>query len=192
MERRTVCKNGIEIFDYKNPNIHGFFVSLFLRAGCMYESDSERGITHFLEHILVRNVNKLSDMNLYRTLDRCAMNFNASTYSEMVQFYVSGASRHFGKGIEILDKLFSPIALTKGEVDAERRRIKAEIRENDDKSSLSAFSSERVFSGTSLAFSITGTNKSVDSISAKRLEEYRKRVFTKGWTGLRETGLPKG
>ena len=157
MERRTVCKNGLEIFDYKNPNIHGFFVSLFLRAGCMYESDSERGITHFLEHVLVRNVNKLSDMNLYRTLDRCGMNFNASTYAEMVQFYVSGASCHFEKSIEILDKLFSPIALLKNEVDAERRRIKAEIRENDDKSSLSAFSSERVFEGTSLAFSITGS-----------------------------------
>ena len=178
MEHRAICKNGLEVFDYRNPNIHGFFVSLFLRAGCMYEAECERGITHFLEHILVRNVNKLSDMTLYRTLDRFGMNFNASTYSEMVQFYVSGASHHFSEGIDILDKLLRPIALTKSEVDAERRRIKAEIRENDDKSSLSSFSSEKVFEGTPLAYSITGTNKSVDAISAKRLEEYRKRIFT--------------
>lgn len=179
MERRTVCENGLEIFDYKNPDIHGFFISLFLRAGCMYESDTERGITHFFEHIMVRNVNKHSDMQLYRSLDRYGMNFNASTYSEMVQFYVSGAKCHFNKGIEILDKLFYPIALTKSEIDAERRRIKAEIREIDDKNSLSCFSSEKVFEGTSLAGSITGSNKSVDAITTKRLEEYRKRAFTR-------------
>ena len=145
----------------------------------MYESDGECGITHFLEHILVRNVNKIYQMGLYSMLDRYGLEFNASTYAEMVQFYLSGASPSFSKAADAATKLLSPIVLSRDEVAAERRRIKAEIRENDDKNSMSSFAMSEVYSDTSLKNSITGTNKSVDRISVSRLEEYRRRVFTR-------------
>ena len=58
MEKKITAKNGIEIYSYKNPTLHGFSISLFLRAGLMYERYSEQGITHFLEHVLIRNINK--------------------------------------------------------------------------------------------------------------------------------------
>ena len=178
METCLTAKNGIKIYGYKNPALHGFFISLFLKGGSMYEGENECGITHFLEHVLVRNVNKLYGMKLYSILDRHGLEFNASTYAEMVQFYLSGASAGFKNAADAASKLLMPIALTKAEIDAERRRIKAEIRENDDKNSMSSFAMSEVYSGTSLKNSITGTNSSVDKISAKRLEQYRKKVFT--------------
>ena len=178
MEIKHTTTSGVNIYTYKNPTLHGFYISLFVRAGSMYEDEGERGITHFLEHTLVRNVNKQRGGALYPTLDREALEFNASTYSEMVQFYVSGATEKFKIGAQILADVLSPISLSKSEVDTERRRIKAEIRESDDKSSLANFTSDVVFEGTSLAGSILGTNSGVDKISTKRLEEYRGRIFT--------------
>ena len=178
VEIKRIAKNGIPIYGYCNPALHSFYISLFLKSGSMYERDGEEGITHFLEHALVRNVNKLENYGLYSELDRLAMDFNASTYSEMVQFYVSGASDKFAFGAEILSKLFSPIVLSKSEIDAERKRIKAEIREADDKSSLLAFTNGIVHENTSLAGSITGTLSGVDRMTGTRLEEYRKSVFT--------------
>ena len=179
MEKKRIAKNGIAVYEYKNPKLHGFFASLFLRTGSMYEAQGDEGITHFLEHVLVRNVNKLSDMKLYEELDERGLVFNASTYSEMVQFYTSGASERLLDGAGVLKKLFSPIVLSKDEIDTERRRIKAEIRENDDKNSISAIASAAVYSGTSLAGSITGSVKSVNAIGKTRLEEYRREVFTR-------------
>ena len=146
----------------------------------MYESESESGITHFFEHIAIRNVNKRMGGALYSELDRCGVEFNASTQSEMVQFYVSGAKDKFTFGAGVLTQILSPIILTPPEIDAERRRIKAEIREADDKTSLSYFTYGIVHKNTSLARFITGTLSSVSKISAKRLEEYRKSVFAKG------------
>ena len=178
MEKRYLTDNGIEIFGYKNPSLHGFFISLFLRAGSMYESERDNGITHFFEHVSIRNVNKLMNGGLYSALDRNGVEFNASTYSEMVQFYVSGASEKFGFASEVLAKLFSPIALDSSEIDLERRRIKAEIRESDDKNSLLSYSNRIVHGGTSLERPITGTLGGVSAINAKRLEEYRRRIFT--------------
>ena len=59
MEKSYKTKNGIDIYGYKNSSQNGFFISLFLRAGSMYESERDSGITHFLEHVSIRNVNKL-------------------------------------------------------------------------------------------------------------------------------------
>ena len=136
MEKCLVSKNGIKIYAHKNSSLHGFFLSLFFRGGSMYEKEDEMGITHFLEHILVRNVNKLYGMKLYSILDRYGLEFNASSFSEMVQFYMSGASVNFTYAAEIFAKLLNPLILDKNEIDAERKRIKAEIRESDEKNSL--------------------------------------------------------
>lgn len=177
MEQKFITDNGIEIFGYRNPSLHGFYISLFLRAGSMYEGEGEGGITHFLEHILVRNVNKRHGERLYSELDARGVEFNASTYSEMVQFYTSGACKNFSFGADIISELLLPITLSCREVDAERRRIKAEIREADDKNSIASIAASEVFFGTSLALPITGSISGVAKIGITALENYRKRVF---------------
>ena len=173
------AKNGVKIYAYKNPAQHGFQISLFLRAGSMYECEGERGITHFLEHILIRNVAALMDGRLYATLDAEGLELGASTYSEMVQFSIYGAAEKLSLSAEILCKILSPIVLTRADIDAERSRIKAEIRESGDRSSLSTFTNSIVHKGTSLSESIAGTVASVNKITLSRLEEYRRAVFTR-------------
>ncbi|MBQ8321385.1 MAG: insulinase family protein [Clostridia bacterium] len=188
MEKQRTLKNGIELYSYENPSVHGFFISLFLKAGSMYEREDESGITHFLEHVSIRNVNALMNGALYPTLDKYGIEFNASTYNEMVQFYISGAGKNFKLGAEILSHVISPIVLTAAEIDTERQRIKAEIRENDENTSLVAFTNAIVHKGTTLASSITGTAGSTSRITRTRLEAYRRRVFTKENLFLYVTG----
>ena len=176
-EKTIVTSNGIKIHSYKVPTSHSFYLSLYLRVGSMYESSEESGITHFLEHALIRNVNSMMDGKLYTVLDQNGIAFNASTYSEMVQFYITGAPDSFRTCAEILTRLFSPIRLSSSEIRIERERIKAEIRESDDKSSLTSFSGGIVHDGTSLSRSILGTLGSVSRIGCTVLEGYRRRAF---------------
>ena len=61
-------------------------------------------------------------------------------------------------------------------------------RNNDEKTSLSTFTSGIVHKGTSLAMPITGTLGSVDKITKTRLEEYRKSIFTRENIFLYVTG----
>ena len=178
MEKKSVSKSGVEIYQYKNPSLHGFFISLFLRSGSMYESCEDGGITHFFEHVSIRNINKLMPGGLYSELDKRGIEFNASTYSEMVQFYVSGAMHSFDFAADVITKLFSPIVLDKSEIDVERRRIKAEIRESDERTSLLSFTNSIVHEGTSLSRPITGTLGGVSKINAKRLEAFRREAFS--------------
>lgn len=179
-EKLYTTKNGINIYSYKNENAHSFFISMFLRAGSMFEREEDSGITHFLEHVSIRNVNALYNGGLYRLLDKYGLEFNASTFAEMVQFYSSGSPKNFTVGATILASVLSPIVLEVSEIAIERDRIKAEIREGDEKNSLAAFSGNVVFGETSLSRSILGTNKTVSRITKARLEKYRKEVMTSG------------
>ena len=178
MEQCRKTKNGVNIYTYKNPASHGFYISLFVKAGSMYESEEENGITHFLEHIAIRNVNAVRGGKLYSELDEFGVDFNASTYSEMVQFFVSGAKKNFAVASGMLTDILSPIILNSSEIEAERKRIRAEIRESDDKTSLLSFSNSFVFEGTSLKRPIAGSSASISKITKSKLEAYRKSIFT--------------
>ena len=178
LERQRQAENGITVYDYLNSSLNSFYISLFVKAGSMYESARDNGITHFLEHAVIRNVNALMEGGLYAMLDECGIEFNASTYSEMVQFYVHGAKEKFQIGARIISMVLSPIILTPSDVRTECERIKAEIRENDERGSLSNFTAAIVHEGTSLSRPIIGTASGVSKISARRLEEYRRATFT--------------
>ncbi|MBQ2876468.1 MAG: insulinase family protein [Clostridia bacterium] len=178
MQRVITAKSGIKIYSYKSPDIHSCHISLYVKAGCLYERPEENGITHFLEHVLYRNVNILMDGGLYATLDRESIELNAATYNEMMQFGASGEYRGFRTMAQIIARLFSPISLSREEFSAELARIKAEIRESDDRTSLAAFSAGIVYEGTPLSRTILGTLGGISAITRRRLEEYRQSVFT--------------
>ena len=177
-ERIFTSRRGVKVYGYKNPALHGFYISLFVKAGMIYEREAEVGITHFLEHAIIRNVNKLYEMKLYSELDKRGLEFNASTFSEMVQFYVGGSSAEFKFGADVICRTLDPIVLSTDEIDCERRRIKAEIRESDEKTSLASFTSKVAFGSTPLARSIVGTNKTVDGVTLLKLERYRREIFS--------------
>lgn len=178
MEKRYVTKNGMEIFHYPGNHLHGFCVSLYFKAGSLYETEEENGITHFLEHVVIRNINFLMGGTLYAYLDRLGLMFNACTYKEFVQFELTGAKAHIRKAIDVLMKIFEPICLPAAEIQIERSRIKAEIREEDEKKSLGFFTGNIVWEGTSLARSITGKSSRLDKMGKTALCQAHDRLLS--------------
>lgn len=177
MEQSYLCDNGVAIYSYPNPHLHSFCLALYIKAGCLYETEEENGITHFMEHIIFRNIDALCNHTLYQTLDRCGLNFNACTYKEFVQVSISGAIRHFPLAAELITMAFHPLVLSADEIAVERQRIKAEIREYNDKSTLDYFSDQIVWEGTHLHQMITGQIHTVNKIGKKKLEEAHRKMF---------------
>ena len=178
MEKTAFSKNRIPIHYYTDSDKSGFQISLFLREGSMYESPGYSGYTHFLEHALVRNVGVLMGGELYSTLDTYGLELAACTYAEMMQISIYGSRANISVASDIIARFLSPITLSRAEIDAERARIKAEIRESGDRSSLVNFTNGIVHAGTTLSQSIIGSISSVNSVTQAKLEEYRGAVFS--------------
>ena len=66
--------------------------------------------------------------NLYQTLDRCGLDFNASTYEEFIQFIITGAPAHFEEAAEILTGIFEPITLPEEVIDTESASRQKSVR----------------------------------------------------------------
>ena len=171
MEKCYITDNQVKVFHYPGDHLHGFCISVYLNGGSLYESEDDNGISHFLEHVIIRNINHLMDGQLYRYLDRLGLMFNACTYKEFVQFEITGAAKNFRKAVEVFVKIFDELQLPSSEINIERKRIKAEIREDDEKATLGHFSNQIVWEGTSAAQMITGLSSRLDKMGKSMLQE---------------------
>lgn len=61
MNERSVLVNGISIYSLTNPNLRSFCLSLYVRAGSIFEDSSNNGISHIFEHVVFRNQNIVFD-----------------------------------------------------------------------------------------------------------------------------------
>ncbi len=178
MEEKTVSRNGVEIYGCKSPYLHSFCLCLYVKAGPLYEMGSENGISHFFEHTAFRSINTALGGELYRRADMLGITMNAVTYKEFIQFKITGATEKFRESAELLCEIFTPFSVPKNEIDIERKRIKSELRESDEKNSLEYFSQKIVWQGTSLENTILGKNPVLDKIGQTSLRKAQSELLS--------------
>ena len=178
MERTHKTSNGINIYGYQNQKIGSFSLSLFLARGSMFETEEESGSSHLFEHMVFRHLNKLYGGSLYKKLDSLGLSLDAVTTYHYVHFEFSGAKAHFSDAANILADIFRPFTLTGADVKPEKERVKAEIRENSDATSLGYFCDKIVWDNGALSRSISGTAGTVEKIGVTALRELQKKMLT--------------
>jgi len=178
-EQLTMTKNGIAIYSYPNRHLHSFCIALYVKAGCLYEAEEENGITHLLEHLVFRNIDKKMDGQMYRILDRCGLSFNASTYKEFVQFIITGAPACFEQAVNIITRVFEPLTLSARQIEVEKQRVKAEIREKEYEKSLDCFTDQIIWKDTCLTRDIAGKLKYLNKMGQRKLIKAHHALFQK-------------
>ncbi len=173
------CANGVDIYVEPNNNMHSFCVSVYIKAGSMYENEKNNGIAHLYEHLVFRNVKKFYGEDFYTLLSKNGLYFNGCTYREFIQFEFAGIRESFPFLLDVISKLFLDFDLSGDEIKAEKKRIKAEIRENDERRTITHYYDKLVWADTSLENTISGNCKTIDRISQKALNEYKKHIISK-------------
>ncbi len=178
MTERSYKVNGIDLHSFLNPHLNSFCISAYVRAGSLFEDDSECGITHLLEHSIYRNLKKSYD-NLYELMSLHGLDMSATTYKEFVVFSVEGPAESFDLAADIILHVFDEISLDNEEFRLEKERIYAEIYESDEKNTVGYRFRKAVWNGTGVQKSTLGCCSGVEKISLKKLNSYRKKVFAK-------------
>ena len=168
--------NGIKLCSMLNDNLNSFCLSLYIRGGSLFEKSSNNGISHLFEHIVFRNL-KCKHDNFYEQLSLHGIDFYGCTYKELIRFTFNGPSKEFDFASQILCDIFDCINLSKNEFENEKRRIKAEIREEDERASLDYLFNKIVWKDSEAEKTVLGYCKVLDSVSIKRLNEFRNDCF---------------
>ncbi len=169
--------NGMTLFNFPNEAQNSFCLGLYARAGSLFESRENNGITHFLEHIIFRSIKHKYGSAFYELLALNGLSFSGTTYNEFVCFSIDGPVFGYEFACEVLCSVFAEIQISKEEFDLERKRIKAEIREDDQRHSMKFFSSQQIWRNTSNDKLIVGYCDVLDRMTVSKLEVYRRQVF---------------
>ncbi len=171
--------NGMRVVGETMENYRSVSVSVWIRAGSVYENEDERGVSHFIEHMLFKGTDKRSAGDIAEEIDAVGGNLNAFTSKECTCFYVKVLDENLPKAIEILADLICNSKLDNADIEREKGVILEEISMNEDSPEDLAHETlcQTFYEGDPLASPVLGTAQSVASFTRNTLVNYMSRLY---------------
>ena len=129
--KTTKLKNGLTIIEEKRDT-DSVTMEIQVNTGSNNESDKEKGISHFLEHMMFEGTKTRTTLQMANEIESLGGDFNAATSNERTIYYITILKKHFNKAVEILSDLIKNPQFTKKAIEKERRIILEEIKMYND------------------------------------------------------------
>jgi predicted Zn-dependent peptidase len=124
---KKVLKNGLTVLHEKR-DVPVTTVMLGAKFGSAYESEEEKGIAHFIEHLCFKGTKKRSAREIAFELEKVGGILNAFTSEEETAYHVKLPSNHLELAMDVIfDIFFNPI-FPEADVKKEANVICEEIR----------------------------------------------------------------
>jgi predicted Zn-dependent peptidase len=96
------------------------------------EQDGERGLTHFLEHLVFKGTKKRTARRIAEELDAVGGHLDAATSREHTCFYARILAQHLPLACDVITDILLNSLLNEGDIDKERGVVLEEIRSVED------------------------------------------------------------
>lgn len=155
-------------------------VMVFAGAGSRYEKDSERGISHFLEHMFFKGGKKYRDTKeVSAAIDGVGGDFNAFTGKEYAGYYVKTASTHAELSCDVLSDMLLHATFPDAEIEKERGVIMEEERMYQDTPMYRAGwdFEELIFGDHPLGWDTIGKEKVIMSVKQNDFQKHKDALY---------------
>lgn len=155
-------------------------LGVWIRVGGRYESAENKGISHYLEHLLFKGSKKYSCRKIKESIEGVGGSLNGFTSEELTCYLAKLPRHHLNLALDILsDMVINPI-LSEKETEKERTVILEEIKMHKDhpRSYIHELLDELLWPAQPLGQSILGTFKSVSQITRKDLCLFSGQYYT--------------
>ncbi|HEX9130721.1 MAG TPA: pitrilysin family protein [Ktedonobacteraceae bacterium] len=130
---RTTLQNGLRLLMAPMPGMRSASISFFFTVGSRYESNTNAGISHFIEHMLFKGSEKYPSARLIsEAIEGVGGVFNGSTGKELTNYSARVPGEHLAAVMDVLadmvrHSLFDPV-----EIEKERSVIIEELSSTHD------------------------------------------------------------
>jgi len=128
---RKVLPNGMTIL-FEKRSTPVVSVAFAVRCGGVNESDSEKGISHFIEHMLYKGTLKRSAKRISEEIERKGGDLNGFTSETLTAYYCKIPSKHLGVALDVLSDMIKNSLFDKKEIEKEKAVIFEEIKMHKD------------------------------------------------------------
>ena len=175
---RKVLDNGMTIFLEKR-DLPVVSVAFAVRAGGVNEKIKEKGIFHFIEHMLYKGTKKRNSFEIARAIESKGGILNGFTSEEMTAFWCKLPSKYFKIALDVLGDMIKNPSFKEEELEKERKVIFEEIKMYHDNPQLYALDKIQnlLYTGT-MGKDLIGSYETVGSLDRKKLLEKFKEIYT--------------
>lgn len=179
---KTTLPNGLRVVTEKVPAVKSIAVGVWINVGSRNENSQERGLTHFIEHMLFKGTRRRSAKAIASSIESLGGSINAFTSREQTCFYALVLDEHLEIATDVLSDILINSTFTKPSIELEKRVVAEEITEILETPSdhIHDLFSQTFWRNQPLGQPILGTYESVASIDRKLIKSYMKDHYTAG------------
>ena len=174
-----VLPNGLRLVTERMPHVRSVSFGVWLTAGSRHEQEPENGIAHLVEHMLFKGTATRSQEDIAQAIDSIGGQMDAFTTKEYAGYYIKVLDDHLPVAVDILADILTRPAFEPQELEREQKVVLEEIKMVEDTPDdlVHELFTEKYWEGHPLGRPILGTESSVASMSAEKLNRYFRRVY---------------
>ena len=179
---KTVLPNGLRVVTEKLPAVRSASIGIWVDAGSRDENEHERGISHFIEHMLFKGTKNRTAKQIAVSIESLGGSINAFTSREQTCFYALVLDEHLDAAVDVIADILMNSRMTEANIEREKQVVTEEIREVIETPSdhIHELFAETFWRGQSLGQPIMGTEKSVKSFNRRKLIDFIGRHYKSG------------
>ncbi len=176
--RREVLDNGLTIV-FEKRNVPVVSVAFAVRSGGANESLSEKGISHFIEHMLYKGTKSRNSKQISEEIEKNGGVLNGFTDEILTAYWCKMPSKHLGVALEVLGDMVKNPLFDEEELEKERKVIFEEMKMRKDRPDVYTVNKIQDFLyGGTLGQNLIGTEKTIGAIDRKKILIKFKQIYT--------------
>ena len=176
--KRKVLKNGFVVIHEKR-DLPIVSVAIAVRNGGMNEQKSEKGISHFIEHMLYKGTPSRNAKKIADEIEKNGGDLNGFTSENVTAFFCKMPSEHIDLALEVLSDMTKNPLLEKEELEKERQVIFEEMKMRKDSPRVYIFDEIQSFLYEEpLGQNLIGTPESMGKIDREFMKKKFEEIYT--------------
>ena len=180
MYNKTVLDNGITVVTESISYFSTVSLGLWWKTGGRYESPSNNGISHFIEHMLFKGTKKRSAFDIAKEIDAVGGAINAFTGKEYTCLYARVLRKDMDIALDVLSDMSRNSLFDENEIEKEKYVIAQEIKmiEDNPEEHIYDMFNASYYKDHPLGMTILGTEEVIEKFNRDMLTDHFYRNYS--------------
>jgi len=166
---RKILDNGMTLL-FEKRSVPVVSVALAVKTGGMHEKEEEKGISHFIEHMLYKGTKKRSAKQIAEEIENKGGDINGFTGETITTYWCKMPSKHLNVALDVLTDMVKNSVFDEKEFEKERKVIFEEIKMHRDNPMRYVVDKIHTFLYTKpFGIDLIGTYESMNSITREKI-----------------------
>ncbi len=174
---KKVLKNGMTIL-FEKRSLPVVSIAFAVRNGGVNESEKEKGISHFIEHMLYKGTPTRNSKKIAEEIEWNGGELNGFTSEEIVAYWCKMPSKKLNVALDVLSDMVKNPLFDAKELEKERKVIFEEIKMYHDNPRLHVFDEiqKSLYTGT-MKINLAGTFETMNAVDRKKIKNKFEEIY---------------